>query len=76
MKNILSACVALTMYVALFTACEYLPFDKEYTHTVVIDEAIESTCLNTGLTEGRHCSDAVKLSWRGVHLCGQGYTLE
>ena len=27
-----------------------------HTHTVVIDSAVESTCTQTGLTEGSHCS--------------------
>ena len=25
-------------------------------HTIVIDEAVEATCTETGLTEGSHCS--------------------
>ena len=28
-----------------------------HSHTVFIDEAVESTCTSTGLTEGKHCSE-------------------
>ena len=30
--------------------------NNEHVHTIVIDEAIEPTCLEEGKTEGKHCS--------------------
>ena len=33
------------------------PATGEHTHTVVVDAAVPATCTQTGLTEGKHCSD-------------------
>ncbi len=32
------------------------PSSQEHVHTIEIDSAIEPTCMQTGLTEGKHCS--------------------
>ena len=40
--------------------CAYKQADDTYlvkAHTVVVDEAVEETCLTSGLTEGSHCSN-------------------
>ena len=40
------------------TACTYTTYIKKNAlkHNIVIDEAVEATCNETGLTEGQHCS--------------------
>ena len=43
-----------------------------HVHTVVIDEAVAADCLNTGLTEGKHCSvcDAVLVPQQEIAALG------
>ena len=46
------------------TVCTY-SFETDFVnpngHTVVIDEAVEATCTETGLTEGKHCEVCKKV---------------
>ena len=55
-KSLLVCVFALVLVLAL-TACSDDNTPLEHQHTVVIDEAVESTCNKTGLTEGSHCSE-------------------
>ena len=57
MRKILLAFVFALILVLAFTACNGDNTPLEHQHTVVIDEAVESTCDKTGLTEGSHCSE-------------------
>lgn len=41
------------------TKCSYTVLEEisSYGHTEVVDEAVEATCTESGLTEGKHCSE-------------------
>lgn len=47
----------LTFVSCSFKGCDSSSVDDPvHVHVEVIDEAVEATCSNTGLTEGKHCS--------------------
>ena len=55
MKKVLLFIISLALSVTLLVACN--ENDEVHQHTVVIDEAVDSTCNKTGLTAGAHCAE-------------------
>ena len=49
------------LFIVIVLVCTFIlascDDNNQHKHTIVIDEAIEATCSNTGLTEGKHCSE-------------------
>lgn len=62
-KSILMICICFCVGVFALTACDMLNLndDAAHVHTVVIDESVAPTCTETGLTEGKHCSECNKV---------------
>ena len=60
-KRILLMCVFAIVIVLTFAACDDSTADDnippEHEHTIVIDDAVPTTCKNSGLTSGAHCSE-------------------
>ena len=62
MRKILAVLLAVVLVLPTLAACDLggAPEDNvppAHEHTVVIDEAVAPTCIQTGLTSGAHCSE-------------------
>ena len=45
-------------------------------HTVVVDKAVDPTCTKTGLTEGSHCSECLKVLKKQETIPAKGHSFK
>lgn len=50
------------------------PEDPPHVHTEVIDLAVDATCTNTGLTEGKHCSVCNTVTVEQIEIDPKGHS--
>ena len=52
---------------------ELYGLEYKHQHTEVVDEAVEPDCINTGLTEGKHCSVCHKVLVAQTEVAAKGH---